>query len=324
MMDIIRRIPILYAAAIYNQRFWNRIRANRGILGPGLGPSAGGGTDSAAYCYSVWLRHLSVAYEHGLRQMPDVVAELGPGNSIGIGLAALISGASKYFALDTVRYSNTERNISVFDGLVELFREKRDIPDETEFPEVNPRLKSYKFPSGILSNEWLDQCLATDRIENIHKAILQEDAANPIQIRYFAPWYDGKVINDNSIVMLYSQAVLEHVEDLKEAYSAIYRWLKPGAYMSHQIDFRSHGKSVDWNGHWVYPDYVWKIVGQNYINRQPCSQHIQTIQELGFKILLVNKTQNEKGIQSKYLASRWKNISNEDLTCQSLFIVAKK
>src|SRR5262249_7360716 len=227
MLDIIRRIPILYAAAIYNQRFWNRIRANRGILGPGLGPSAGGGTDSAAYCYSVWLRHLSVAHKYGLQQIPDVVAELGPGNSIGIGLAALISGASKYFALDTVRYSNAERNISVFDELVELFRKKRDIPDEAEFPEVNPRLQSYKFPSAILSNQWLDQCLATDRIESIRKAILQQDDTNPIQIRYFAPWYDSNVINDNSIVMLYSQAVLEHVEDLNEAYSAIYRWLKP-------------------------------------------------------------------------------------------------
>ena len=62
-----------------------------------------GGTSSARYCYSVWLRHLVMAYDSGLLQRPPAtVAELGPGDSIGIGLAALLSGARKYHALDVV------------------------------------------------------------------------------------------------------------------------------------------------------------------------------------------------------------------------------
>ena len=47
-----------------------------------------GGTDSVRYCYSVWLRHLVLAYENGYKKIPERVAELGPGDSLGIGLSA--------------------------------------------------------------------------------------------------------------------------------------------------------------------------------------------------------------------------------------------
>src|SRR5689334_17334685 len=51
------------------------------------------GTDQARYCYSVWLRHLSLAAANGLDTDPKSVAELGPGDSIGIGIAAVLTGA---------------------------------------------------------------------------------------------------------------------------------------------------------------------------------------------------------------------------------------
>ena len=52
-----------------------------------------GGSDSARYCYSVWLRHLRSLAPYGFRVKGAHVGELGPGDSIGIGLAALLSGA---------------------------------------------------------------------------------------------------------------------------------------------------------------------------------------------------------------------------------------
>jgi len=53
------------------------------------------GTASARYCYSVWLRHLVMAFQNGLRTFPETIVELGPGPSLGTGLASLISGANK-------------------------------------------------------------------------------------------------------------------------------------------------------------------------------------------------------------------------------------
>src|SRR3990172_2590565 len=58
------------------------------------------------YCYAVWMRHLIKLHEHQFA-LPDTVVELGPGGSIGAGLAAILSGASTYTALDASPHANT-------------------------------------------------------------------------------------------------------------------------------------------------------------------------------------------------------------------------
>jgi hypothetical protein len=40
--------------------------------------------------------------------------EIGPGDSIGVGLAALLSGCKNYIALDAIKYTNIDLNMSVF------------------------------------------------------------------------------------------------------------------------------------------------------------------------------------------------------------------
>jgi hypothetical protein len=81
-----------------------------------------GGTISARYCYSVWLRHLIMLHRAGQRTRFDTMVELGPGDSLGTGLAALLSGVQRYIALDALQYGSSERNLAIFEELVALFR----------------------------------------------------------------------------------------------------------------------------------------------------------------------------------------------------------
>ncbi len=270
-----------------------------------------------------------MAHKNGLLPQPDAVAELGPGDSLGIGLAALISGADKYYAFDVVEYASNKRNIEIFDELINFFKKKVNIPDETEFPEIKPFLKSYEFPKHILTDEHLDKALKQDRIEAIRKALLHLGGANRnnIQISYVVPWTDSKVIKDGSVDMIYSQAVLEHVENLSDTYGILYRWLKPGGFMSHQIDLRCHGTAKEWNGHWAYSDFVWKMIkGKRpfLLNRHPHSIHLELLQKCGFEIICDIKFKNTTGIQRKHLASGFKNMSDDDLTTSGAFIQSIK
>ena len=286
-----------------------------------------GGTDSARYCYSVWLRHLIMAFKK-LPNIPKVIAELGPGDSIGIGLAGLISGAEKYYALDVVEFSNLKKNIEIFDELAALFKKRIDIPGEKEFPKVKPLLKSYKFPNHILGEEHLKNCLEPNRINCIRDSIINyhKDLHGNI-IKYYVPWHDSRIIEKESVDFAYSQAVMEHVDLVKDTYSALYRWLKPYGIMSHTIDYESHGTAKDWNGHWAYPDVVWKLIrGKKpfLLNRLPHSKHIIEQKEQSFDIILEINTKNYSGINRQQLAPRFKTISDSDFTTSGAYILSAK
>ena len=87
-----------------------------------------GGAPQAAYCDGGWLKPLALLRAAGCVEVPASVAELGPGDSLGTGLAALLSGADTYHALDTRRFSEHARNERVLDELLELFRSRAPRP----------------------------------------------------------------------------------------------------------------------------------------------------------------------------------------------------
>ena len=294
-----------------------------------------GGTVSARDCYSVWLRHLALAYEHGLIQgLPAAVAELGPGSSLGIGLAALISGSQSYTALDVVRSATGQANLRIFDELIGLFQQKADIPGPDEFPNIKPALQHLHFPSAILSEGHLEKCLAPDRLTALRAALTQVSSDESLVSRsnvglspivYRVPWYDKGVIVESSLDMIFSQAVLEHVDDLPHTYQALYRWLRPGGFMSHQIDFTCHGTAQDWNGHWTIPDFTWKIMrGRRpyMLNRQPHSTHLNFIQSNHFKIAFDASLTKPSAIRRENLAPGFKFLSDEDLSTSGAFMQA--
>ena len=97
------------------------------------------GTDSARYCYTVWMRHLVMASRSGLLTTPRIIAELGPGDSLGTGIAGLLCGASRYYAFDVVEHASTQRNVAILRALVPLFRDRAAIPDAAEFPRTSIR-----------------------------------------------------------------------------------------------------------------------------------------------------------------------------------------
>jgi hypothetical protein len=305
---------------------------------PGLRRLSGrhtGGSVSARYCYSVWLRHLSIAHAHGLTALPESVAELGPGDSLGTGLAALLSGANRLYALDVVRYAETERNLAVLDQLVDLFSRRAPIPGDDELPDVKPRLDSYAFPHAVLDEGRLGRALEPDRIAAIRAAVRSSGDAAPrsdgaaagIRIQYSAPWSDPSVIEPESVGLVYSQAVLQHVVDLDATYDALHRWLAPRGWMSHQIDFRSHGLAREWNGHWGYSDATWKwIQGRKpyLLNRAPHSAHLALLSRHGFDVVVDQTLRRDPGIGRGRLAPRFASIDDDDLHTSGALIQSRR
>lgn len=83
-----------------------------------------GATNDAYYCYQVWLGHLLRLHALGVPYRLDTVAELGPGDSLGVGIAALLTGTGKYVALDAVPYCDSGRNVAMVDEILDLLSQR--------------------------------------------------------------------------------------------------------------------------------------------------------------------------------------------------------
>ncbi len=285
-----------------------------------------GGTDESRYCYSVWLRHLHFWNNHR-EGVPSSIAELGPGDSLGTGLAALLSGSNYVFALDVIKFWDSERNLKIFNELVELFKKREDIPDQVEFSKVVPTLKNWKFPAHVLTDSLLKESLAEDRLNAIRKELKDIDNPDNKFIKYKIPWNHKDVIAHNELDFVFGQGTLQHIDDLDNCFHTMNLWMKPNGLMAHTVELKSLGLTNSWNGHWTYPDWQWKIIRGNkpfLINRQPFSTYVKMHDKHGFKLLEEQPIKSENTLTRSQLNSKFKNLSEDDLTTSLAYMIAVK
>ena len=202
-----------------------------------------------------------------------------------------------------------------FDALVAMFRRRA------------PRVSCGEFPTRVLTDDRMERALDPVRLRRIRDSIVRVNRADSC-IRYIVQ-KNGDPMHefDEFVDMVFSHAVMEHVGELSLAYERMSRWLVPGGFMSHQIDFRSHRSARDWNGHWAYSDLVWKLIylgTEPLINRLPCSEHIRLMRLHGFELLAERKQQDGSGITRSMLAARFRDMSADDLATRGVFIQAAK
>jgi hypothetical protein len=283
-----------------------------------------GGTVSARYCYSVWMRHLikSAACGGGI---PKVVAELGPGDSIGIGLAALLSGADRYLAFDVVRYADLSSSIAILEELVTLFRTRARIPGEDEFPDVKPPLEDYSFPTHLITDHMLSASLGESRLAMLRAALRR--GGDPSFLTYMVPWSDTDVVEEGSVDFIFSQAVMEHVDNIDSAYGAMNRWLVRDGTMSHQIDFKSHGLTLRWDGIRALRPWQWRVLrGKRpyLINRVPCSGHVAAMGRHGFEVAQLIRFEREPEVERESLAEEFHHLDEIERHTSGAYLLVRK
>ena len=310
---------------------WRRFRANlAGVLyrAPGLPALAGrlrrgrARKASARYCYSVWLRHLASAGENGIDPKLGVVMEIGPGDSIGVGLAALLSGAERYIAVDWVAHTDVADNLRVFDELAALFAARAPIPDDNEFPEVRPRPAHYGFPGRLAAD---GARVPPERVRRIRESVAARGGDS--LVTYAAPYRIADLPEENFADFVVSQAAMEHVDEPESLHEAVFRWLRPGGTASHVIDYQCHLLSSRWNGHWAYSDREWERIRADrpfLLNRLPHSEHIRLLRKCGYRIEAETRARTPSEIRRSELSPRFANLPPDDLTTSGAHILASR
>jgi hypothetical protein len=269
--------------------------------------------DPALYCYNVFIHHLVRVHPALAGGELGHVAELGPGGSLGVGFAALLAGATRYFAFDVQPYVRQDDELRTFDRLVTLFKE-RAAPENCAFPR------------HILSDALFARTLDPARLDTF-RTVIRAGQFDRGPISYVAPWHDGANLQPGTIDWFMSNAVLEHVDDLDPVYRTIHQWLAVGGVMSHQIDFRSHATATAWDGHRAYSDPTWRLIRgrrDHLINRQPLSLHREIPARLGFELVDQAIMASPPTLARAQRAARFRGWSDEDLAAAGALLVHHK
>ena len=142
--------------------------------------------------------------------------------------------------------------------------------------------------------------------------------------RWVAPWEDPArhaFLFDRADLIV-SHSTMEHVDDIDRAYDLFGKFVKTGGWMSHQVDFRSHGFSKIWNGYRGISDKEWEseTAGAPYsINREPASRHLELARRGGFEIVTLLSRMEYSGLPSDKVVDRFRNLSAYDARCSGLF-----
>jgi SAM-dependent methyltransferase len=286
-----------------------------------------GGTDRPIYCRSIWFKHLAHLLNSGMESRPERVGELGPGDSLGVGIAALLTGVDHYVALDVKPYATSARNVVILDGLLELFN--AEAPDENAARGWPPYAELLQDAGGPLDIAALTETIDEARVAAIRRSLGEgsSDGAAPTA-RYVAPWDTVDDLDRGSLDLVLSHSVMEHVRDLPATYAACHDWLRPGGWISQQVDLQCHGLARGWNGHWGYrSERHWNLIAgarDCWINREPFTTHVRLIEECGFELKKVFLRSGEGGLEPADLATRWHGLTDEERTTAGLFLQARK
>jgi hypothetical protein len=208
----------------------------------------------------------------------------------------------------------------MLDQLAWLVANQVRVPDEKEFPNIRPRLGSCEFPVEITGESAPD----TARVAELRREIGRSDSRC---VRFVCPWFANDQIEPGTIDLLFSQAVMEHVVDVDGTYEAMSRWMRRGGVASHVIDFTGHYISNVWNGHWRFPQWLWRLaVGRREfaLNRKPLSYHLRCVERAGFEIVSSEVEYREDGIGRQALPFPFRDYSDEDLRTSGAYLILRR
>lgn len=131
--------------------------------------------------------------------------------------------------------------------------------------------------------------------------------------------------------MVFSRAVLEHVNDLPASFRDMYAALKPGGVAIHLVDLKSHGlhrdNPLDFLG---WPGWLWSLMysAKGVPNRLRADAYRAAVAQTGFEILemkptLLASAEDVRNVRPQ-LAEPFKSLSDEDLSWLGFWLVCRK
>ena len=289
-----------------------------------------GGTTSWEYCLAVWLRHVRMCEQSGVVAKPGTFLEVGPGDSVGTGMCAILSGFEQYIAVDVLNHVQWEVSAEHIAALANVFRDRSPLPANEAIDHVLPPLNDRSIPerwpweSGVRA----DATEIMRRAAAIRESVATKGSTGVLSFR--SPW-SRTMVETNSVDWVFSHVALQDMAAtdqepvLQEALATFHSWMRPGALMTHQIDLSCPGGSP-WNHHWAWSKLDWKLIrGKRpyYVNGLPLSRYLELMGDLGFDTRVAHVL-DVPGLTSEQVASSHQGLPKQDYSAAAAFVIATK
>jgi len=135
----------------------------------------------------------------------------------------------------------------------------------------------------------------------------------------------------DEVDLVFSRAVLEHVNNLQASFHDMYAALKPGGIAIHLVDLKSHGLHRDNPLDFLaWPSWLWSMMysAKGVPNRLRVDAYRKAVAQSGFDLIEMKPTllASAEDIQAvrPQLADCFKSLSDEDLSCLGFWLVCRK
>jgi SAM-dependent methyltransferase len=129
-----------------------------------------------------------------------------------------------------------------------------------------------------------------------------------------------------NVDIIYSNNVLEHVKNVELNIKSMWRILKPGGFLYHNIDLRDHYNFNSPFLFYKYDNHIWQTYltreGVSYTNRLRFDDFIRLFKENGFEIIHFQTIKQECDINT--LSPEYKTKDIDSLQTTGLSILLKK
>ena len=234
---------------------------------------------------------------HDMSQYANIdnplIMEIGPGDSLFSMIYSRKYSSNKFYFIDTNNFANKDTelySILIKKLLTESF------------------LEDFKIKKNFNFQELLDFCRASYMTNGLK---------------------DLKNIKSNSIDFIFSHSVLEHIRlfELEETINQIYRILKKGGVVSHNINYKDH--LDEGLNNLRFSENLWesKLFANSgfYTNRVPAVKMHSLFRKKGFNILKENFGSWEKlPIKRSKISRDFNKFSDKDLSIRTSSFIAQK
>lgn len=218
-----------------------------------------------------------------------VILEIGPGNTLLLAIIFIVNGADRIYLVDRFKQIyNDSLNLTLYNQFVKNLRINHPNYDIKDFQSIKNKI--------IYCSK--------NPIETFNK------------------------LRKESVDLIFSNAVLEHVSELNLTIKKISILLKQGGYTFHHVDLKDHYHTIDkcYLNFLKYSDRIWNFIGNT--NRIRYSDYIFLFNKYKFKILEIDQHKTKSLLKINEIKSsfnkRFRNLRENDLSILDFNILAKK